>query len=139
MSATETPEVLPSESAPTLAEIARELERLGAALAECARRGDPRTLREVQEAQAQLSQRLGELQNRGTTDEARRTARLRRAVLEALRRGGPALPIELAAVTLSLPDEIQPVLQEMERDGLIEFRNVQGGRLVNLTDRGRQE
>lgn len=138
MSVTETPEVPPSETVPTLAEIARELERLGTALAECARRGDARTLREVQKASAQLSQRLGELHNRGAT-EARRTGRLRRAVLEALRRGGPALPIELAAVTLSLPDEIQPVLQEMERDGLIEFRDVRGGRLVALTGRGRQE
>lgn len=42
--------------------------------------------------------------------------------LDALARGGPALPIELAAATLSLPEEVQPALEAMDREGLIQIR-----------------
>ncbi|MCS7252143.1 MAG: hypothetical protein RMK32_05995 [Anaerolineae bacterium] len=65
--------------------------------------------------------------------------RLRQEILDVLRRGGPALPIELAAATLSLLDEVRPVLEEMQREGLIEIRDVRAGQLVALTARGRQE
>lgn len=140
MSESTVPEGLPDEAARSLAEIARELGRLSEALAECARRGDTKTLRETGEALTRLSQRLEEEPSREAADaEARRTAHLRQAVLEALRRGGPALFPELAAVTLSLPDEIRPVLQTMEKEGLVEIRTLQGWQLVALTPRGRQE
>jgi len=43
------------------------------------------------------------------------------------------------AATLSLPDEIRPVLQAMEREGLVEIRTLKGWQLVSLTDRGRRE
>lgn len=65
------------------------------------------------------------------------TVRLRKAVLKSLHQRGPALFPELAAVTLSLPDEIRPVLQAMEREGLVEIQRVQGWETVSLTARGR--
>jgi predicted ArsR family transcriptional regulator len=65
--------------------------------------------------------------------------RLRREILQALQRRGAALPIELAALTLSFVDEIRPVLEELEAEGLIELRNVRGGPLVALTARGREQ
>ncbi len=131
---------IPDEVARSLTEIARELGRLSEALADCARRGDTRTLRETPEALARLSHGSEERPSREAADaEARRMARLRQAVLEALRRGGPTLFPELAAATLSLPDEIRPVLQTMEQEGLVEIRTLRGWQLVALTARGRQE
>jgi len=64
---------------------------------------------------------------------------LRRQILNDLLRKGPALPIELAAVTLSLPEEVQPVLDAMAREGLIDIEEMAGGRLVTITARGRAE
>jgi hypothetical protein len=65
--------------------------------------------------------------------------KLRREILDTLRRVGPALFPEPAAATLSLPEEIRPVLQAMEREGLVEIRTLRGWQLVSLTDRGRRE
>lgn len=70
-----------------------------------------------------------------TADEE--TASLRKAVLENLHRRGPTLLPELAAATLSLPDEIRPVLQAMEEEGLVEIQTVRGWDVVSLTARGR--
>lgn len=57
---------------------------------------------------------------------------LRQEILRALERRSPLLPIELAAVTLSLPEEIQPVLSELEREGLIEVHEGPRGRWITL-------
>jgi len=127
----------PAGGTPTLAEIARELGRLTEALAARTQGSEAEALQETREALNRLAQQL---ENRpADEEEARRASRLQKAVLEALRRGGPALFPELAAATLSLPDEIRPVLQEMEREGLVEIRTLRGWQLVSLTDRGRRE
>jgi len=130
-------------TAQALAEIARQLSQFSNALAACVKNdsAEAETLAASQEALARLSQQLEnwQVQETAAYAQAQRAAHLRKAVLDALFRGGPALPIELAAVTLSLPDEIRPVLDEMKREELIEIRNVRGGQLVSLTARGRQE
>lgn len=77
--------------------------------------------------------------SRAQAQEAKQTALLRQEILENLLRKGPALPIELAAATLSLPEEIQPVLERMVKEGLIEIRETGRGRLVTLTLQGRVE
>lgn len=129
-----------ANAARALADIARELGRISSALAACAERdsAEAKALGASQKALVRLSRRLDnwpDQESEATTE----AAHLRKKILRALARGGPALPIELAAATLSLPEEIQPVLETMDREGLIEIRGVRGGRLVTLTARGRME
>lgn len=129
-----------TRAAQALSEIARELSKVSNTLAACAERdsAEAKALGASQKALVRLSRRLDnwpDQESEATTE----AAHLRKKILRALARGGPALPIELAAATLSLPEEIQPVLETMDREGLIEIRGVRGGRLVTLTARGRME
>jgi DNA-binding GntR family transcriptional regulator len=126
-----------ADTARALADIARELSRLSSALAACAK-GNPadvEVLTSSQEALDRISRQLDDW----TTSSTSGQEKLRQEILDTLRRDGPALFPELAAATLSLPDEIRPVLQAMEREGLVEIRTMRGWQLVSLTDRGRRE
>jgi len=126
-----------ADTARALANIARELSRLSSALAACAK-GNPaevKALASSQEALDRISRQLDDWTTSGTAGQEK----LRQEILDTLRRDGPALFPELAAATLSLPDEIRPVLQAMEREGLVEIRTLRGWQLVSLTDRGRRE
>ncbi|MBC7226572.1 MAG: hypothetical protein H5T61_05005 [Thermoflexales bacterium] len=124
-----------------LADVARELSRISSALAACAGENSPEaeSLKASQSALVDLARQLEEEavgeETAGLKDQE--TARLRQAVLENLHRRGPALFPELAAATLSLPDEIRPVLQAMEQEGLVEIQTLRGWELVSLTARGR--
>lgn len=104
------------EPAPEMAALDEQIESL-AAIADTleSQRGE-----EAQQAEAAL-----------------RRAHLRRAVMSALSRG-PALPVELAAATLSLPDELRPILYELHQEGLVAVREAGVGQLIALTARGRQ-
>ncbi|MGQ9804281.1 MAG: hypothetical protein ACUVSH_10695 [Anaerolineae bacterium] len=122
-----------------LADIARELGHISGALAAYAK-GNPaeaetETLTASQERLDRISRQLDEWPTSGASDEERQ----RREILDTLRRNGPALFPELAAATLSLPDEIRPILQAMEREGLVEIRTMRGWPLIFLTERGRRE
>lgn len=126
-----------ADTARALADIARELGRISGALAACVK-GNPaeaEALASSQEALNRISRQLDEWPISGASGEER----LRREILDTLRRSGPALFLELAAATLSLPDEIRPVLQAMEREGLVAIQLMRGWPLVSLTERGRQE
>ncbi|MGB9724692.1 MAG: hypothetical protein ACPL7C_12885 [Anaerolineae bacterium] len=115
-----------TSAAQALADIARQLSQLSSALAAYAKGNAP-------EAEAPTAS------ERALDRIAREAQRLRREVLHTLLRNGPALFPELAAATLSLPDEIRPVLQAMEQEGLVEIQTVRGWQRVALTARGRQE
>lgn len=122
-----------------LADVARELSRISGALAARAEENSPEaeSLKASQNALADLARQLeGETADEETADQE--TVRLRQAVLENLHRRGPALFPELAAATLSLPDEIRPVLQAMEREGLVEIQTLRGWEMISLTARGRE-
>jgi len=130
-----------ADTARALADIARELSRISRALAVRAEENSPEaeSLKASQSTLANLARQLEEEalgQERADLAD-QETARLRRAVLENLHRRGPALFPELAAATLSLPDEIRPVLQAMAREGLVEIQTLRGWEMVSLTARGR--
>jgi len=129
---------LPAEVIRTLAEISVQLSQI--VVNYCAQ-GDVPEAEALKSSQEKLENISRELkQAKGTAETGSpRSEQLRRDILRVLRRGGPALFTELAAVTLSLPDEIRPVLQTMEREGLVEIRTLQGWQQVFLTARGRQE
>lgn len=129
-----------AEVAQALSRIARELSQVSCALAADAGSdaAEPESRPTPQETATALSSHPSDHLHLQETPHGQ-TARLRKEILEALMRRGPALPIELAATTLSLPEEIQPVLKEMDREGLIQIRVVQGGQLVTLTAKGRLE
>ncbi len=121
-----------------LADVARELSRISGILASRAEENSPEAekLKASQEALANLARQLEEeTRDKETAD--RETTRLRQVILENLHRRGPALFPELAAATLSLPDEIRPVLQEMKQEGLVEIKTLRGWDVVFLTARGR--
>jgi hypothetical protein len=143
MSTSRIPEPQLTEAAQALSRIAEELSRVSSRLAARAEEGsdEAELLGESQKVLTSLSQELGEWDapKKGTTAHTARTAQLRHRILQDLLRRGPALPIELAAATLSLPEEIQPILQDLTQEDLIEIREVKGGRLVTLTARGRRE
>lgn len=96
-----------ADAARALSEIARELGQISRTLATRVEDESPEAeaLGRAEEALVGLSRELDDWQHleAGTTAEAERSARLRRQILNDLLRKGPALPIELAAVTLSLP------------------------------------
>ncbi|MCX8068379.1 MAG: hypothetical protein N3B68_11350 [Anaerolineae bacterium] len=132
------------DTARLLAEVVRDLNRISQVLAACVLENSPEAegLRATQNTLADLAQRLetgaaGQSQGSARpTDQE--TVRLRKAVLENLHRRGPALFPELAAATLSLPDEIRPVLRAMEQEGLVEIQKVRGWETIFLTARGRE-
>ncbi len=133
-----------TNTAQILADIARELNRISRALAAYVEENpsEAEGLKASRSALASAARKLEQLEkealSRETTESAEReTARLRKAVLENLHRRGPALFPELAAATLSLPDEIRPVLQAMQREGLVEIQTLRGWEMVSLTKRGR--
>ena len=119
------------------------------------------TLQRIAQQLAQLAQSLGKLED--ATDQAQELAKsaqmletvsrdmrdnirsneehlqLRSAILTELLRGGPALPLELAASILTFVEDIQPVLEELEREGLIQVRRVVGADVIELTPSGREE
>ena len=132
-----------AETVRALSRIARELEEISQRLSTRVEGGSPEAevLSRSGEELAHLSQALDNLQAQetGAAAQAEELARLRREILENLLRKGPALPIELAAATLSLPEEVQPVLEEMEREGLIAIEELESGRLITITARGRAE
>ncbi len=115
-----------------VAELLAQLEELRKVLAS---RVEKERSAEALQSQAQEA----EQRRQQAAQEAERAALLRQEILENLLRKGPALPIELAAATLSLPEEIQPVLEGMVKEGLIEIRETGRGRLVTLTLQGRVE
>lgn len=130
-----------TDTAQVLADIARELNRISRALAACAEENSPEaeSLKASQSMLANLARQLEEeaLGQETTGRAEQETARLRKAVLENLHRRGPALFPELAAATLSLPDEVRPVVQAMEQEGLVEIQTLRGWEMVSLTARGR--
>lgn len=126
-----------ADAAQALSEIARELGHISRTLATGVEDESPeaKVLGKTEETLASLSREL----DKWRVEETGGVARLRQQILSNLLRRGPALPIELAAVTLSLPEEVQPVLEAMEREGLIAIEEMEGGRLVTITARGRAE
>jgi DNA-binding MarR family transcriptional regulator len=51
-------------------------------------------------------------------------------LLDALWRKGPAMPMELAVRTLSLPEEINQPLEQLEKKGLVEVESIDGGAIA---------
>lgn len=119
-----------ADAAQSLSSIARQLSEISRKLAAALEGEKGTVLEESGVALEQISQRMEKEQER---------TRLRRDILMALRQRGPALPIELAAETLSLPEEIAPLLEQMEREGVITIREISGGQLVALTPKGSLE
>jgi DNA-binding PadR family transcriptional regulator len=68
-------------------------------------------------------------------EEARR--KLRKDILVELSRRGRAFPLELAAAILTFVEDIEPVLRELEKEGLVRIRRVAGTEVIELTPRGR--
>lgn len=120
----------PEEDEVTLSEIAQMLKEL-------------KELKEALKSQAETASQAREGGSEATraqlAQESKDLLVLRQEILYNLLQKGPALPIELAAATLSLPEEIQPVLDMMQKEGVIEIRETGRGRLVTLTARGRDE
>ncbi len=94
----------------------------------------------IQAAIKQLGQTVEHMQQQQVeTHHKALQQHLRAAILHILARRGSLLPIELAAATLSLPEEIQPVLEELAQEHLVEIHEGKRGRWVSLTERGRME
>lgn len=142
MSTLKTSEPQLAEAVQALSRIARELSLVSSRLAAHVEEDseEAELLGKSQKALTSLSRDLGKWESQEkNVVAAGRTTQLRHRILQDLLRRGPALPIELAAATLSLPEEIQPVLQDLAKEDLIEIREVKGGRLVTLTAKGRRE
>lgn len=127
-----------------LTTVARRLEQIAHQLANQvnASSEEGQTVRETERALGDIASQLAHTeqavkaaQERQATQEQQRD--LRRAVLRALYRRGAMLPIEVAAATLSMPEEIRPVLQELAQEGLIEIHEGPPSRWVDLTPMGR--
>ncbi|MCX7681838.1 MAG: hypothetical protein N2508_07740 [Anaerolineae bacterium] len=132
-----TPRTLPADVVRTLDEISRQLSQIADTYRDIP---EAEALKASQEKLETISRELGNPRGEEKSEaQTRPPERLRREILGALQRGGPAFFPELAAVTLSLPDEIRPVLREMEREGLVEIKTLRGWQQVSLTARGRQE
>ena len=127
-----------------LTQVTRTLEQVARVLAQ---RVPPasearRVLADTEQTLGAIASHLEYAQTQAQASEARaRDAearkRLRREVLTVLYHRGAMLPIELAAATLSMPEELQPVLEELERDGLVEIHEGRPGYWVDLTPKGR--
>ncbi len=93
----------------------------------------------VQETAAQLRTLLGPgAVEQATLERAAASEHLKQAVLQELARGGPAMPLELAAALLVSPAELRPVVDELEKQGLVEVQNLKEGALIRLTRRGKE-
>ena len=115
-----------------LADIARQLAAISERLAVRAGSEEGEELRAVSEALSQQAQEMEKVQAR-----IEQQQRLRRKVLDVLaQRNGSALAIELETATLSLPDELAPVIKALADEGLVEIRPIQGGEMVSLTREG---
>ncbi len=93
------------------------------------------TLAQTQTLLAGQSRAAAEPPSKPTTTEITDEA-LQEQVLRELARGGPALPLELAAALLVSPRRLNGVLNAMQRLGLIEMRAERGGTLIRLTPEG---
>ncbi len=132
-----------ADTARALSQIAKQLSEISRVLSTRVEDGSPEAevLNKSGEKLAHISRDLEDLQaqNAGGVTEVDEPVQLRKQILDNLLRKGPALPIELAAATLSLPEEIRPVLDRMEQEGLIDVQDIGGGRLVSITAKGRAE
>jgi len=121
--------------ASTLLQIARQLTEVARSLsAQSSTAEEGRKLAGSAQALEEVSLELSR-----SAAKAEERNRLRTAILTELLRGGPALPMELAAAILAFVEDIQPVLEELEREGLIHIRRVAGADVIELTSRGREE
>ena len=57
-------------------------------------------------------------------------------LLQALRKKGPALPVELAVRTYSFPEEIAEPLANLEQNGLVVRQVMKTGEMIVLTKKG---
>ena len=57
-------------------------------------------------------------------------------LLQALRKKGPALPVELAVRTYSFPEEIAEPLANLEQNGLVVRQTMRTGEMIVLTKKG---
>ncbi|MCP4537598.1 MAG: hypothetical protein GY832_10660 [Chloroflexi bacterium] len=57
-------------------------------------------------------------------------------LLRALRKKGPALPVELAVRTYSFPEEIAEPLASLEQNGLVVRQTMRTGEMIVLTKKG---
>ena len=125
----------------TLSDVTRKLSEIIQALAAQAGESPPavEALAESEAALAQASRHLSMLQEEETHQQEREEARgeLRKDILVELSRRGRAFPLELAAAILTFVEDIQPVLMELEKEGLIRIRRVAGTEVIELTPRGR--
>jgi DNA-binding MarR family transcriptional regulator len=64
------------------------------------------------------------------------TQQLEEDLLQALLEKGPALFMELAARTLSFPDDISVPLRELEQQGYIARQRLRKGEMYVLTEQG---
>jgi len=125
----------------TLSDVTRKLSEITRALAAQAGESPPavEALAESEAALAQASRHLSMLQEEETHQQEREEARgeLRKDILVELSRRGRAFPLELAAAILTFVEDIQPVLRELEKEGLVRIRRVAGTEVIELTPRGR--
>jgi DNA-binding MarR family transcriptional regulator len=125
----------------TLSDVTRKLSEITRALA--AQAGESpyaiEALAESEAALAQASRHLSMLQEEETHQQEREEARrkLRKDILVELSRRGRAFPLELAAAILTFVEDIEPVLRELEKEGLVRIRRVAGTEVIELTPRGR--
>lgn len=131
------------EIAKALSDVTRKLGEIARVLAAQVGENAPaaEALAESEKDLDRLSQHLSALQAPQTQRHAQAEARraLRAAILAELLQGGPALPMELAASVLALVEDIQPILAELETEGLVRIRRVAGADVIELTPRGREE
>jgi DNA-binding PadR family transcriptional regulator len=125
----------------TLSDVTRKLSEIIQALAAQAGESPPavEALAESEAALAQASRHLSMLQEEETHQQEREEARgeLRKDILVELSRRGRAFPLELAAAILTFVEDIEPVLRELEKEGLVRIRRVAGTEVIELTPRGR--
>ena len=96
---------------------------------------DEPVLRELAQAFRHLSMLQEEETHRHEQEGTRRE--LRKDILVELSRRGRAFPLELAAAILTFVEDIEPVLRELEKEGLVRIRRVAGTEVIELTPMGR--
>jgi DNA-binding MarR family transcriptional regulator len=125
----------------TLSDVTRKLSEITQALAAQAGESPPavEALAESEAALAQASRHLSMLQEEETHRHEQEGPRgeLRKDILVELSRRGRAFPLELAAAILTFVEDIEPILRELEKEGLVRIRRVAGTEVIELTPRGR--
>jgi predicted transcriptional regulator len=93
-------------------------------------------VRDMHEAAARALGRMGEA---AATPEVLLALALRKSILIELLRRGRAFPVELAAATFTFVENIRPVLEDLEKEGLVRIRQVAGVgmEVIELTPKGR--